>query len=166
MRSVRISLYFSLILLGVLGLISGCQPSPSVSPLESPMRAEQLESPGETLEALEVPTPVSGTGVVWGRVVEQTSGLAPLESTIFLGGLTYMDTGIPIVALHQDEAPYAIPSTDGWFVISDVPPGEYGVIMLTPDVSFLMDDNDGGSLLIEVEADEILDLGEITVIVP
>lgn len=162
-----------LVLAGI--LLPGCKDSPLVSPLESPVSplppatTSQLsvgESPLVEPEPFVVPTPSADTAIVWGQIVDDKTGLAPFEGAVALGGVLSMDSGVPVVSLHRNEAPRAKPTTDGWFAISDVTPGEYGVVFYTPDISFLLDDGAGHSLMIELEPGEIVDLGRIEITLP
>lgn len=170
MRKNRFLASTVFLLLICLGVFLGCQPTSQptseVSPLTSPLSTEESPLPTPTEDSFDVPTPATDSAVVWGQVVDQVTGQAPLDSTVFLGKLTSMDTGTPIVSLHRTDAPGAMLTGDGRFVIADVPPGEYGVVLFTPDISFLVDDGEGGSLLVEVEPGQTLDLGRIEVSIP
>lgn len=158
----------------VSGMLFGCKASPTpsstlspvVSPLTSPLVTESGEAPVQVVEPFVVPMPGADMSVVTGQIVDQLTGKAPLEGVVYLGKLTSMDTGAPIVSLHKNEDPRAIPNPDGFFAITDVPPGEYGVILLTPDISFLLDKDNGDSLLIEIKAGETLDVGKLWVTMP
>jgi len=153
--------------------LSGCTEAPMptasvlptvVSPVGEPV---DPPAPGPSEELFYVlPTPSTEAGVVWGSIVDQQTGEAPAEGAVYLGVLKEMDSGLPIVSLHRDTAPSAVPGTDGQFVLPEVAPGSYGVVLFTPDISFLIDDGDGGSLLVDVVAGETVGLGEIVVTLP
>lgn len=153
-------LVFSLI------FVSGCNVNIAPTSQSSPLSV--LESPISTplIETFALPKPAPGLGVVYGKVVDSQTNQAPAEGLIYLGKVESMDNGSPLVALDRQKAPRGIPITDGRFAIADVPPGEYGVILFTPDISFLLDDALGKSLFVTVTENQTFDLGEIRVAVP
>jgi hypothetical protein len=152
------------------------QPSPMESPPAYPPPTEALpgypappESPPSSAapSTLEIPTPSPGKGVVIGEVVDSQTQQAPFEVILYLGGMIQMDNGIPVVRLDRETAPFAIPVQDGRFAIADVEPGEYGVIVFSPDGSFMADNPDGsGSLVVKVTPGETVDVGRIVVTIP
>jgi len=161
--------------LSVLVPATACQVSPMASPLESDILPTSLpedamssfgNSPLAEPGDFAVPTPADDAAVVWGQIVDEQTGFAPPECSIALGRLMEMDSGVPVVSLHRDDAPVATPSTEGWFAIADVPPGEYGMVLVTPDVSFLLDNGKGGSLMLDLEAGDAVSLGQILVSMP
>lgn len=156
--------------------VQGCheQPSPAAtvspllgtSPLSSVLNAPSLAAPSPGTPP-EQPTPVPGQAVVVGRIVDSRTGSAPLEGVVYLGSVLTMDNGKPVVRLDQREDVFAIPHPDGHFVFPEVTPGEYGLVLLMPEISFLVEDVLGGSNdLVTVKPDEVLDLGEIRVSMP
>jgi len=113
------------------------------------------------------PIPSPGLAVVGGKIVEIRSQKAPPESTLYLGEIRSLDSGQPVVRLERATAPYAIPAQNGGFLFQDVRPGRYGLVLYTPEFSFLVDDPDGtGSLIFDVLPDQVLDLGQIEVSLP
>lgn len=156
------------LLLVALSCVDGCskeQPSASIfsSPTtwESPLPAPPIESP------LALPSPTSGVSVIGGVVVDVQTQRAPLEGIVYLAKVVSLDTGQPVVRLDRHGAPSAVPTEKGEFIFPEVEPGDYGVVLWTPDVSFLLENpRDGKSLILTVGPDEILDLGRIEVPMP
>lgn len=113
------------------------------------------------------PTPEESTGVVSGVVLLDTTGVAPPEAVVYLGGIVTTDTGIRVVRLDRTEAPAAIPAADGRFVFPTVEPGEYGMILSHPDISFVVDDPETGrSLIFTVVPGQSIELEEVTISLP
>jgi len=157
------------ILMLLILMISGCKgtPTPQVtlSPLESSSQSV-IPTPTE-LAPFVLPIPSEGLSVIGGVFVDSQTQRAPLEGVLYLGEVMSLDTGSPVVSLNQQTAFYAIPTESGEFAFKDVTPGRYGLILVTPDYSFLVDDpKGGGSLMITVEAGEILNLGRLEVLTP
>jgi len=106
-------------------------------------------------------------GVIVGEIIDLQTQQAPLEGTVYLGNVVSLDNGRPIVRLDRKTASFAIPAQDGRFIFGEIKPGKYGLVLDTPDISFLIDNSkDGKSLLFTVEPDQILDLGRIEVLMP
>ena len=69
---------------------------------------------------------------------------------------------MPFIRLKPGEDPKAtLRNEENEFAVVDVPPGEYGVIVHTPVNDYVIPGAEGRALTIEVEEDEILDLGVI-----
>jgi hypothetical protein len=150
---------------------SGCKSEPTISPLVSSLDSpieDALPSPDDTDDTPPaLPSPSTGLAVISGRVIDLATNKRPSECIIYLGDVQHLDTGKPVVSLDQKEDLYAIPAENGWFIFSEVPPGDYGVILFNPDVSFLLEAPDNsGSLIIEVEPGQVLRLGTIKVSMP
>jgi len=113
------------------------------------------------------PTPEPAMAVVSGIILDDRTEAAPPEAALFLGRIVTTDTGMRVVRLEQAEDPYAVPEADGRFLFPTVEPGEYGLILVHPDISFVVDDPDTGhSLIFTVEPGQSLDLGTIVITLP
>lgn len=121
----------------------------------------------EATEILDVPTPTTDLAVVTGQLLRE-SGDGPYLATLYLGNTIYASgqaESPPLVSFSEEEAPAAIqdPLT-GRFVFRDVPPGEYGIINWTAVGSSLVRDAETQQdLLFEVKANEVKDLGVISI---
>lgn len=114
-----------------------------------------------------LPTPQPSMGVVSGVILDDRTGAAPPEAAVYMGSVVTTDTGIRVVRLERSEDPYAIPLADGFFLFPVVEPGEYGLILVHPDISFVVDDPDTGySLIFTVEPDQRVELNRITITLP
>jgi hypothetical protein len=161
------------ILIVLVLVVSGCNGTPTPQATLSPLGSSSSPSviPTPTTPAVStpfvLPTPSAGLSVIGGVFVDLQTQRAPLEGVLYLGNVLSLDTGLPVVSLDQSTAFYAIPAESGEFVFQDVTPGTYGLILVSPDYSFLVDDPEGeGSLMFTVEADETLNLGQLEVLTP
>lgn len=141
-------------------------PIEQMSPqLESPLDAPTPVPPTATPVALEVPTPAPGLGVVHGSI----ESVSP-ETRMYLAGEIYLapqkhtegETSLPLIRLEVGKDPKAtLRNEANEFAIVDVPPGEYGLVLHTPINDYIITDESGGFRIIDVKADQVMDLGVI-----
>ncbi len=114
-----------------------------------------------------LPAPAAGMATVGGIIIDRATNQAPKEAGLYLGTIVIADTGLRVVRLNQEEDLVTVPTQNGQFIFEDVPPGEYGLILFHPDISFVVDNpEDGFSLIFNVEPDQVMNLGEIPVNIP
>ena len=91
------------------------------------------------------------------------SGPEPIaEEILYLGGIVYQNGQPAMGSLDKQNAPVDQVSYAGQFIIEDVPPGEYTLMLDRIVSTFLLNDPDsGGSFIVEVRGGEITDLGEL-----
>jgi len=154
------------LIVGVLG-IQGCSQGPESLATLSPLEPSRSVLATPVVESLPLSSPSPGLAVVRGMIVDSQTQQVPLEGVVYLGNVASMDTGKPVIRLDRETAPFAIPAKSGEFVFQNVIPGEYGLVLYTPDFSFLVDDPQGeGSLIFTVVPDQVLDVGRIKVTMP
>lgn len=137
----------------------GAYPEPGDSEFVDPSIRPEL---GETL-----PTPEQEMGVVSGTILDSRTEAAPPEAAVYLGHIVTTDTGMRVVRLDKATDLSAVPEADGRFVFPTVAAGEYGLILVHPDISFIVDNPDTGySLIFTVEPGQSVALGNITVTLP
>lgn len=163
---LRLSLQLSSAILAGF-LFAGCDTSAINSiPFESPL---SFTSPLPTSApyTLEIPELADGTGAVHGRLIAASD-----PAKIFLAGRVYLaplrnsegEVSIPYVSIDTSLDPLESRRTaDGEFLILDVLPGQYGVVVYTPLTSYLVPGDTNGLLIIEVVAGEVFDLGDIII---
>lgn len=167
MTKRRSNMRLALLLIAVV-CTQGCdteqRPSPTVF---APGAAQSPSSTPAMDPALILPSPSSGLAVVGGIIVDVHTSRAPSESVLYLGEIVRLDSGQPLVRLDRATAPCAIPDEDGAFVFERLDAGEYGLVLYTPDLSFLVDSPDTGkSVIFTVGPSELLYLGQIEVPMP
>lgn len=117
-------------------------------------------------KTIEVPQPKPGLGVVTGRVLEQSNNEVYLAPSLILGELVYSsdpDAAPPLVGFSEGSDPKAVQALTGNFVFQDIKPGSYAIVIWTPASSTLLMDSDGNTTVVEVQADQVLDLGDVFV---
>ena len=80
-----------------------------------------------------------------------------------LGEILLDDNGEErMVGYDASTAPTTTTDTDGQFIFRDIPPGRYGLILDIVMSSFLLfDESSGEAMLIDILADEVVDLGNL-----
>ncbi len=104
------------------------------------------------------------TGVVGGILIEKIDdiGYIPLQpKSLLLGEVLYTDTGQAAYVGTGDESISAQLYQTGVFIFQDVPPGEYGLVADLGFTQFIIEDSVGNPTIIEIEAGEVLDLGQL-----
>ncbi|MBK8904967.1 MAG: hypothetical protein IPM53_27555 [Anaerolineaceae bacterium] len=131
----------------------GAYPAPEIIDSDGLIAAESESS-------VEIPEPTGGLAALGGVFINQRTGKAPLESIVYLGDIVYTDTGLPVIRLDRQTAPFAILEENGEFVFRDIMPAEYAVIFFTPEVSFAIDDSETGeTLILNLQPNDKIDLG-------
>jgi uncharacterized protein (DUF2141 family) len=101
---------------------------------------------------------------VGGKLIRNlASGSEPIaDAKILLANVIRSEDGTPMMAAVSEEtSPMAVTGRDGSFVFTNVAPDTYGIAVITPIGSFLIQDERGNDFLFTVQAGMILDLGEI-----
>jgi hypothetical protein len=123
----------------------------------------------DTLPQPELPLQLNPSEIgatIGGVILDRVTRQGPLESLIYLGQVQYTETGFPVVSLNRQEAPVTILSRNGVFIFEDIEPGEYAVILFTPDYSLLVEYEDGISVTFTAADGDVIDLGTIIVDIP
>ena len=74
------------------------------------------------------------------------------------------DDSLGVAALDPVNDPRAEPDASGYFVFLDVPPGQYGLGIMSPSGPVLIRGEDGSEILITVQAGRSVDLGDIHIV--
>jgi len=144
--------------------ISACRSSGTLLPTAKTSEPSTTPTIGTLILAQ---TPSFGLAIVRGRIIEIQSKKAPAESVLYLGEVKSLSNGLPVIRLERDTAPHAIPAQNGEFLFLDVEPGRYGLVLYTPEFSFLVDDpNTAKNFLLDISPNQVLDLGTIETTMP
>lgn len=143
-------------------------PAPTQSSVDSSYPGLRDPALSETPPDIDVdiPNPGADFGSIGGIMVREISGegfipLTPIE--VALAEVKLLDTGEPGYLAHNDESLRAeLPGT-GIFIFNNVPPGQYGLVIDMGFTQLLALDENGETLLFNVEAGQVLDLGHIFV---
>lgn len=163
-------------------LLGACRQQPAAlpegtqSPLATPdaetVLTSPLASPQDAPLPLEpLPTPSSpDVSVVGGMLMRDLgeTGVQPMAKvTVQLAKIIKSADGSPMMAAAGEGSSPTAETTDrGQFIFTDVPPGDYSIVVATAVGSFLIKDAQGNDILIEVDAGEIVDVGQYTTDLP
>lgn len=113
-----------------------------------------------------LPQPSGNAGTVTGRIMQSSTG-APLEGpAVYLGDLSPMTPGPDyLITMQQNSSPHAPIDRDGYFAVTNVKPGTYGLVIWSPIRSTIVADpaKNLKELLVTVKPGEITDTGELVV---
>jgi hypothetical protein len=148
-----IYLYFVIIPL----IIISCQKEPPVSVLEETTISNEVNQ----TELI----PNSTTGFVIGTLLfEDGENSKPVENvSLFLAKLLKDDKGTPrVAAIDRTDSQRTATASDGSFIFSNVPPGNYGIVLdVVLDAYLLPEPDSDNDLIITVSANKVLDLGTL-----
>lgn len=143
--------------------------SPLATPTPQPKSADadntaQAMSPD--YQAHTLPKPKKGQAVLAGRVLAQFGDKPDLEpvilSAVYLAPVMREENGAPSVAsLDSQYDPSSSTDPNGYFLFENVKPGQYGFVIYYGVTHYLIRDGAGAQVLITLEADQVLDLGEM-----
>jgi hypothetical protein len=151
--------------LAALLIFAGCSFSPGATPtaavFDSPVVAAGSSSP--LAPAPPTVTVATGFGAVRGKVASKPSSWG--EVTVYLAGFTPLEEGSKTgwYVLEPSLHPHAKTDSSGYFVVDQVPPGQYVVVVgPTPeDAVAALAGRD--PLVIEVKAGQVTELGDIVI---
>jgi hypothetical protein len=148
------------ILVAVLLVLGGCSratPTPSQPPPPSPVPA----TPAPTLIPRDH-TPQPTLAVVQGTLSMQ--GQPAAGHVLYLAKIVHPETeGMGIAALDPVNDPRAESDTSGYYVFLNVPPGRYALGILSPIGAVLIQQADGNEIIVEAQAGQVTDLGEVQI---
>lgn len=141
------------------------QAPTGTAPSQSANSGESASSPSAVTT---VPAPGKDTGVVTG-IAFSTKMNAPLPQVgVYLGEYMYLTPGPHyLVTIREQGSPHTMSDDQGRFVIDQVPPGKYPLMLYTPFNSLVIPDAKGEKeLVVEVKAGQVTDVGEIKAAFP
>jgi hypothetical protein len=148
-------------------------PTPN-SPYPYPGANSQGSAPTTAVDSgpLVVPTATAESGVVTGvfsnNTNEDSVAVTLAGRTLFLAKVLTNAEGVAgLVEMDRASAPSAELNANGEFAFTDVAPGSYGVMLDTVQGPQLLNDPaTGNSIVIEVVAGQVLDLGTKVFTIP
>lgn len=150
-------------------MIAGCTAQ-SAAPSASPTSATASETGSTSTTQTESPsTPVTSDGGLTGGVsgvIYSTTMKAPMKAY-----LIYLAEKLPLtpgpkylLTIQQNGSPHAETDAEGHFHMEGVGPGDYALIIWTPQTSYVIPDASGkNELPVVVQKGEITDLGLINI---
>lgn len=136
-----------------------CQSHKENSSLQS-LSEQGLSEPLATAETVLQPAP--GTSIVTGMLKVEHTNQPMVGVELYLASHIGADESTPMYSLEPDSSPHTTVQDDGRFIFKDVPPGRYAIVVWNPFNSFLARDPVTGSeLVIDVQADQVYDVGTL-----
>jgi hypothetical protein len=131
-------------------------PTPAAPGAQSPLPTPPMELPEDY-------TPAPGCGAVSGVLLRGDPPQPVNRGILYLGQVVTQEDGAPVMAsLNKQLAPASGIGPGGEFVFIDVPEGRYALVLdVIASTIVLRNPSDGGDLLVNVEAGEVVDLGKL-----
>ena len=147
---------------------SGGYPAPTTSSDSSGYPGASIAGLSETPPDVQpdLPAPEADFGSIGGVLVREISGegfipLTPVQ--VSLAEVKLLESGEPgFLAYNDDSQDAELPGT-GIFIFNKVPPGRYGLVIEMGFTQLLALDENGETLIFELQAGQVLDLGQIFV---
>lgn len=131
-----------------------------------PQEFEEPEIPDYLLTPVSIPEPSKDAGVVTGKIINlETKEPMPFQ-TVYLGVMVFL-TPAPGYTYHiyENSSPHTMTDVNGTFVLDNVPPGDYIILVWTPFGAYVIHDNQGEKI-VKSRASRLLDLGALEAIDP
>jgi len=114
-------------------------------------------------KATPIPTPKKGTATVTGTMIDK-AGKKPLNDQLVRLAKVYGEGKDAIYVYNESSDPGAYTSDTGFFVITEVAPGPYAVIIIDNNGNYSpIIENSDKIITVDVVADQVISLGDITV---
>ncbi len=143
---------------------------PEIYSMDSGYPVGELTTQSHSLpDDLVIPTPSNGTAVIHGVLISLSEDNTPyIAPALYLGTLLTSNSdngnGVYLGSISIDDDPEGQQASNGKFVFTDIPPGNYGLFIWTPVNAFIIkDERTTEPIILEVNADETYDLGKIFV---
>lgn len=140
----KLRLLFLVILIAL--IFSSCQSEPtSVAPV--------------------IPTPEPDKAVITGHLIHKGTGIAYVDTLVRLAEVYRNDAGDGAFALDQSFSPGAYTDENGYFIFTNLTPGEFVIVLGDPAVDYLiiLDDTTQKAKIYQVDAGKTLDIGDLSV---
>lgn len=119
---------------------------------------------------VEMPVPSEGTGSIGGVLIRQVTenGFLPLTpKALYLGEVLNNSEGeMALISFDEENSPQAQLLATGVFIFNNIPPGVYGLVIDVGFAQFPLTDEGGTQILITIEANQAIELGQIFVTLP
>ncbi|MDY6867865.1 MAG: hypothetical protein SVT56_08160 [Chloroflexota bacterium] len=138
-----------------------------IESLDQPSQTENEESyPISTVAniqeqiELNIPTPNSDSGIIFGEVQSLTQKEPVSYTSVFLASKVFNDSEESyVLSISENSSPSTKTLFSGEFVISNIPPGEYTLVLVPPTSAVPILDKSGAEIEIIIEGGKCLDLG-------
>jgi hypothetical protein len=112
--------------------------------------------------AIDVPDPQAGTGTVVGRILNAVTN-EPGLVRIYLGEKIEAVQGEGyFISTEQNSSPQGDSNENGYFIINDIAPGTYVLVVWNPvNSEVLVNPDTNGEYWVEIKAGEVFDIGDV-----
>ena len=118
--------------------------------------------PEEDIPVIEIPTPSTDSGVIYGMIYSLTNEDPITFTKIYLATKIPVDPGDEyMVSIQENSSPHAQSNSNGEFVITDIEPGEYILVLVTPISTLPILDINNEQIEFSIEAGELIDFNDI-----
>lgn len=175
MNQKTISILRTLVgLLAVVGLMVSCgstvspQPTPSLAPTQIPQSTApvSIQPTPKVTEAMVsvLPTPDPNWAIVAGTLVGSNSGEPVSSVTVFLERTPQEHSAPRVLYGPPNDQPRTTTNDTGQFVITQVPDGEYVIVVYSPplDLDIVTDPSSEQPLFVSAQAGRVVEVGTVT----
>lgn len=118
-------------------------------------------TPTNDYKKLEIPSPNPDTGIVYGKLLSLTTDENLSFSNVYLAEKIIMDsTGEFILSYTENSSPHTQTNSSGEFLITEIPPGEYILVLVTPIDTFPIVDDLGDQIELIIGGGESINLSD------
>lgn len=116
----------------------------------------------EDIPPIEIPTPSADSGVIHGMIYSLTNDEPITYTKIYLATKIPVDPGDEyMVSIQENSSPHAQSNGNGEFLITDIEPGEYILVLVTPVSTLPILDINDEQIEFIIEAGDFIDFNEI-----
>ena len=129
-------------------------------PISTSKPTEEIEP--DLIPALEIPTPSADSGVIHGMIYSLTNEDPITFTKIYLATKIPVDPGDEyMVSIQENSSPHAQSNGNGEFLITDIEPGEYILVLVTPVSTLPIIDTNNEQIEFLIKAGELIDFNDI-----
>lgn len=145
----------------------GIEPTENPYPIGSviPTPVEENEIPYFSTTPFATPVKAEDTGAVFGILKSNTDASILLSGIqVYIANMTLVEPdGGYVYTIQQKTSPQTTTHNEGEFAISGINPGEYVLLLVTPIGTALVEDGHGDPIILNVNAGDVIELGEVFV---
>jgi hypothetical protein len=127
-----------------------------------PTAAYPIETQETVDEEIVIPEPNPDFGIVHGIVNSLSIEDMVAYTKVYLATKVPVEPGDEyIISVQENSSPHTQTNGNGEFVISEIPPGDYVLVLVTPVSTFPILTESGEQIELLIEGGELIDLGDI-----
>lgn len=116
----------------------------------------------EDIPPIEIPTPSADSGVIQGMIYSLTNDEPITYTKIYLATKIPVDPGDEyMVTIQENSSPHTQSTANGEFIISDIEPGEYILVLVTPVSTLPILDKNKEQIEFTIGAGEFIEFEDV-----